>query len=217
MSVRSGFAAQLFGLVGALALLSGPETAHGLTPAGAAKSAKDYQPGAELVTHEGKTVRFYDDLVKGRVVIINMMFTSCASICPPMTANLVKAQKILQERLGPRLGKEVLMLSVTVDPETDTPKVLKAYVERYKIGPGWLFLTGQRATIDALLAKLGSTDPDKDRHSGMLMIGNDAARTWRKVFAMSDPADIAAAVEKMLALSTPAGPAAAPAPAPPRP
>lgn len=195
----------------ALALLSGePETARAATPAGAAKSAKDYQPGAELVTHEGKKVHFYDELVKGRVVLINMMFTSCASICPPMTANLVKVQKLLQERLGPRLGKEVLMLSVSVDPENDTPQVLKDYARRHNIGPGWLFLTGQKSTIDALLAKLGSTDPDKDRHSGMLMIGNDAARTWRKVFAMSDPADIASAVDKMLALSPPAGPGQVP-------
>lgn len=192
-------------LVGALAL-GDTATAAAATPAGAARSAKEYQPGAELVTHEGKSVRFYDDLVKGRVVLINMMFTTCASICPPMTANLVKVQKLLAEKLGPRLGKDVLMLSVTVDPETDTPKVLKEYAARYKVGPGWYFLTGPRATVDALLAKLGSSDPDKDRHSGMLMIGNDVAHTWRKVFAMSDPADIASAVEKMLTLGTPTTP-----------
>lgn len=194
-------------VIGALALREAA-TAEAATPAGVARSAKEYQPSAELVTHEGKSVRFYDDLVKGRVVLINMMFTSCASICPPMTANLVKVQKLLQQTLGPRLGKDVLMLSITVDPETDTPKVLKEYAARYKVGPGWYFLTGQKATVDALLAKLGSSDPDKDRHSGMLMIGNDAAHTWRKVFAMSDPADIAGAVEKMLGLraGTPASP-----------
>lgn len=170
------------------------------TTTGGERTAKDYQPNATLLTQDNKSVRFYDDLVKGRVVIINMMFTTCASICPPMTANLLRVQKLLREKLGPRFGQEVLMLSITVDPETDTPAVLKQYAARYQIGPGWTFLTGKKADIDALLAKLGSSDPDKDRHSGMLLIGNDAARTWQKVFAMSEPADIAGAVVKLLAL-----------------
>jgi protein SCO1/2 len=167
---------------------------------GGARSAKGYQPNAELLTQDGKSVRFYDDLVKDKVVLINMMFTTCASICPPMTANLVKVQKLLSARLGPRFSRDVRMLSVTVDPETDTPAVLKAYAERYGVGPGWYFLTGKRADVDALLAKLGSDDPDKNRHSGMLILGNDAAHTYKKVFAMSEPADIADAVEKLLAM-----------------
>jgi protein SCO1/2 len=90
------------------------------------------------------------------------------------------------------------MLSITVDPETDTPAVLKQYARRYEIGPGWTFLTGQKADVDALLAKLGSSDPDKDRHSGMLLLGNDATRTWQKGFAMAEPADIASAVLRLL-------------------
>jgi protein SCO1/2 len=167
---------------------------------GGERSARDYQPNVTLTTQDGKSVRFYDDLIKGRVVLINMMFTTCVSICPPMTANLLRVQKLLQEKLGARLGEDVRMLSITVDPETDTPAVLKQYATRYQVGPGWYFLTGKKADVDALLAKLGSSDPDKDRHSGMLLIGNDATRTWQKVFAMSEPADIAGAVMKLLAL-----------------
>ncbi len=167
-------------------------------------TAKDYQPNIELLTQDGKRVRFYDDLVKGRVVLINMMFTTCVSICPPMTGNLLKVQQLLQSRLsqklGARLWEKVLMLSITVDPETDTPAVLSEYARRYKVGPGWYFLTGKKAEIDALLSKLGSDDPDKNRHSGMLLLGNDATHTWHKVFAMSEPADIAGAVEKLLSL-----------------
>jgi protein SCO1/2 len=173
--------------------------------AGAQRSAADYQPNVELLTQEGKHVRFYDDLVKGRVVLINMMFTTCVSICPPMTANLLKVQRLLEARLGPRLGprlwQDVRILSISVDPETDTPAVLKEYASRYQVGPGWYFLTGKKPEVDALLAKLGGQDPDKNRHSGMLLIGNDAARSWHKVFAMSEPADIENAVEKLLSLS----------------
>ena len=164
------------------------------------RSAKEYQPNVALLTQDGKSVHFYDDLVKGRVVLINMMFTTCVSICPPMTANLLRVQKLLSEKLGRRFGEEVRMLSISVDPEVDTPAVLKQYATRYQVGPGWYFLTGKKADVDALLAKLGSGDPDKDRHSGMLLIGNDAARTWQKVFAMSEPADIAGAVLKLLSL-----------------
>lgn len=174
---------------------------------GAGRSAQAYKPNVELLSHQGKRLHFYDDLISGKVVLINMMFTTCASICPPMTSNLVRVQKLLEERLGPRLGpnlwKKVQMISITVDPETDTVEVLKAYAARYKVGPGWLFLTGKKEDIDALLAKLGSSDPDKNRHSGMLIIGDDASHSFRKVFAMSDPADIVSSVEKLLAKPTP--------------
>lgn len=168
----------------------------------AQRSASGYKPNVELWTHEGKRVLFYDDLIKDRIVLINMMFTTCGNICPPMTANLVNVQKLLESRLlpklGPRLWQTVAMLSITVDPEVDTPTVLKRYAERYKVGPGWYFLTGKKTEVDALLAKLGSAELDKDRHSGMLIIGSDAAHSFRKVFAMSSPEDIVGAVEKLL-------------------
>jgi len=158
------------------------------------RSAKSYEPNTPLVSHQGQTLRFYEDVVKGRIVLLNTMFTSCAGICPPITNNLLAVQKAL----APYLGKQVLMVSITVDPQTDTPAVLKAYVERFRIGPGWLFLTGKPADVDAVLAKLGDTDPEKTRHSGMLLIGDDPGRSWRKVPAMSSPKDIAGAVEKLL-------------------
>ncbi len=159
------------------------------------RSAKDYDPNTPLVSHQGQTLRFYDDVIKGRIVLINTMFTSCAGICPPITNNLLAVQKAL----SPYLGKQVVMVSITVDPQTDTPAVLKAYVERYAIGPGWLFLTGKPAHVDAVLAKLGDTDPEKTRHSGMLLIGDESGKSWRKVPAMSAPKDIASAIEKLLA------------------
>ncbi len=170
-------------------------------------AAAAYRPNLELQTQDGKTVRFYDDLVAGRVALINFMFTTCASICPPMTANLVQVQRLLKDVLGDR----VVLISISVDPETDTPAVLKAYAERYAIGPGWYFLTGPRDRIDAVVSKLGDNSRDKLKHSGMLLIGNDPARTWIKGFAMAPPEEIAAAVRKMLVQPTPPAPAAPPA------
>lgn len=198
---RSGLAMVAAAVLGGAGMSAQAALPKAPSESAGGRKAADYQPNVTLFTQDGKSVRFYDDLVKGRVVLINMIFTTCGSICPPMTANLVKVQRLLRERLGPRLDKEVRILSITVDPETDTPAVLKQYAARYETGPGWYFLTGKKADVDALLAKLGSEDPDKNRHSGMLLLGNDAARTWRKVFAMSAPDDIAGAVEKMLALA----------------
>lgn len=159
------------------------------------RSAKGYEPAVRLLTQDGKAVRFYEDLIKGRIALVNTMFTSCQAICPPMTANLAKVQK----GLGKYMGKQVVMVSISVDPEVDTPAVLKRYADRFGIGPGWIFLTGKQADVDAVLAKIGDGDPDKNRHSGMLLLGDDATRSWRKLFALNDPDPIIAAVEKLLA------------------
>lgn len=177
-----------------------------------ARSVRAYEPSVRLLTQNGKAVSFYEDVIKGRIALVNTMFTSCPSICPAMTGNLAKVQR----GLAPHLGKQVIMVSISVDPEVDTPAVLKRYAERFGIGPGWLFLTGKRTDVDAVLAKIGDGDIDKNRHSGMLLVGDDAAWSWRKLFAMSNPAQIVAVVENMLAqraaTSRPASPAAATTP-----
>jgi protein SCO1/2 len=160
-----------------------------------AAAAAKYFPSHVLVTHDGRQVRFYDDLVKGRIVLINFMFTTCAGVCSPMTANMAK----VQQYLGERLGKEVLMLSISVDPTTDTPEVLKAYAARHKAGPGWTFLTGKKENVDWVLYKLGGYTADKAQHSSVLIIGNEPTGDWIKTHAMAKPAEIAAAVLKMLA------------------
>jgi protein SCO1/2 len=107
-----------------------------------------YFPNVPLVTQDGKTVRFYDDLMKGRKVLINFIYALCDQACPLDTANMARVQKML----GPRVGSEVFMYSITLDPEHDTPQALKAYAEQYGAGPGWLFLTGKREDIDAVRA-----------------------------------------------------------------
>jgi protein SCO1/2 len=133
-------------------------------------------PAVALRTQENKRVRFYEDLVHGKVVAINFMFTSCATFCPRATANLLK----VQHHLGPRLGRDVHMLSITVDPDTDTPQVLRRYAAAHRTDPGWLFLTGERADIDRIRRKLGvfDDDPDKTQHTGILTYGNEATGSW---------------------------------------
>lgn len=199
MALSSGLWVVLGLFVLPLAHAATPAAAPG-KPAARERSAKDYQPNIPLLAHDGHKVRFYDDVLKDRIVLLNTMFTTCAGICPPITNNLLAVQKAL----APYLGKQVLMVSITVDPKTDTPPVLARYVERFGVGPGWLFLTGKPEDVEAVLAKLGDADPDKNRHSGMLLIGDEATHSWRKVPAMSPPADIAGLIEKLVSRRTPA-------------
>jgi len=156
--------------------------------------AASYFPNLTLVTQDNKPVRFYDDIMKGKVVVINFMFTTCTGICPPMTANLAK----VQEYLGDHVGRDVNIVSITVDPAVDTPEALKKYAGNYKAKPGWYFLTGKKENLDWVLYKLGGYVENKGDHNTFLIIGNEATGQWMRLFAMSKPTVIADAVMKMV-------------------
>src|SRR6185437_4358658 len=95
-------------------------------------------PNAPLINQDGQTVKFYDDLIKGKTVVINFIFTRCGNVCPLETAKLSQVYKLL----GDRMGKDIFFYSITVDPKHDTPERLKEYAEKFHTGPGWYFLTG---------------------------------------------------------------------------
>jgi cytochrome oxidase Cu insertion factor (SCO1/SenC/PrrC family) len=148
----------------------------------------DYFPNVLLTTHEGKQVRFFDDLIKGKVVVINFLYTSCPDVCPLETARL----REVQELLGDRVGRDVFMYSISIDPDRDTPEVLKRYAERFEVGPGWLFLTGKEADIKQLRRKLGlyseSSDGGKlEAHSVSSIIGNQSTGRWMKMSPFENP------------------------------
>jgi protein SCO1 len=149
-----------------------------------------------LQTQDGARVRFYDDLVKGKVVLINFIFTTCTSECPRTTANLVK----VQETLGDRLGRDIRMISVTVDPATDSPAVLKKYSVAYGTKPGWYFVTGRQSDVDLIRRRLGVLDDSvsKTQHTGMLVYGNETAGQWAATPAMAQPRAIARSVMRLV-------------------
>jgi len=148
-----------------------------------AESPGSSLPNIVLTTHDNKTVRFYDDLVRGKVVLVNFMFTSCKRFCPATTPNLVR----VQAALGDRVGRDIFLYSITLDPLTDTPEVLKDYAKKAGAGPGWTFLTGKAEDIGKLRRKLGvyNRDPiidaDKTRHGGLVVYGNDAIGRWATI------------------------------------
>jgi protein SCO1 len=155
---------------------------------------------AELRTHEGQTVRFYDDLLKGKGAIINFMFTRCDGVCPGMTQNLA----YVQELLGDRIGRDIFMYSITIDPEHDTPEMLAQYASPFDIGPGWLFLTGARSDVELLRARLGFVDSDprqdadRDEHTGTVRIGNEPLHRWIMAPGLANPEAIVRAVLRVL-------------------
>jgi len=151
----------------------------------------NYFPNVTLTTQDGRSVHFYDDLLKGKVVAINLIYTSCEYNCPLETARLAQVQKLL----GDRMGKDVFFYSITIDPSHDTPAVLKAYAEQFGAGPGWLFLTGSQSDIDLVSKKLGLYSPpnpsNKDGHTPSLLIGNEPTGQWARNVATSQPSALA--------------------------
>lgn len=148
----------------------------------------DYFPNTVLTNQDGQPVHFFDDLIKGKVVVINFIFTSCTDSCPLETARLRQVQKLL----GDRVGRDVFFYSISIDPDTDTPAVLKHYMDKFKVGPGWQFLTGNKQDITQLRQKLGlfieGVDNGRSKdHNLSLIVGNQASGRWMKASPFENP------------------------------
>ena len=161
-------------------------------------------PNVELTTQEGRKVRFYDDLVKGKVVAINFMFATCRKACPAATQNLAE----VQDALGERMGRDVTLLSISLDPERDTPEVLRGYAQAHGARPGWYFLTGKRDDIEMLRRKLGAyeldpvIDADRRQHTGLVILGNEPVGRWKAISALVKPVRIRQAIERTILPAT---------------
>ncbi len=154
-------------------------------------------PYVEVVTHTGLRARFRSDLVRDRVVLLNVFFTSCGDTCPLVMQNLVGVHELLRDRIA---RGEVLMCSISLQPELETPEILRDYAALHGIGPGWELLTGAPADLALLRDRLGFTGPSPeldlldDRHTGMLRYGSDALDRWSACPALLPPATIAKAI-----------------------
>src|SRR3954470_22344508 len=175
MRVRCRSTVGWFALLVAAGGLLGPRPAAAGGPWGG-----DYFPNVPLITQDGKVVRLYDDLLKGKSVAINLVYTTCRASCPLETARLVQLQRLL----GERVGKDIFFYSISIDPKRDTPEILKAYMQRYHVGPGWQFLTGKEEDIKLVAHKLGLSSltdaANRDGHQPSLMVGNEATGQWMR-------------------------------------
>jgi protein SCO1 len=172
-------------LLAALGLLAGP--------AQAARWGKEYVPNVPVVTQDGKTLNFYDDLIKDKIVVLSFIYTSCKDICPLATARLGEAQELL----GDRVGRDIFFYSISIEPERDTPERLKQYADAFHAGPGWLFLTGLPEDIKTIRYKFGDRRPDLADHRNDVVLGNGKTAEWQRENALGDLEHFVRAIEDM--------------------
>jgi cytochrome oxidase Cu insertion factor (SCO1/SenC/PrrC family) len=194
-------------LIGALASLyasSPPAAAHeghdhaseaALTPAPNPdhERARDYFTDLPVVTQDGQKLRFYTDVLKDKVVLVNLFYTSCEDACPMITSKMAAVQDLL----GDDLGRIIHFVSITVDPETDTPAVIKEYAEHFQSRDGWLFLTGEKEDLSTIVRRLGQPGDNVEAHPPFLLVGDTRRAYWRKLMPNVEDKPLAAALRKL--------------------
>ncbi len=139
-------------------------------------------PDVDVYDQNGKRLKFSSDLIKGKTVAINFIFTTCTGVCPPLTATFRRVQ---QELNAQKL--QVELISISVDPTTDTPARLRDFAAKFKAGPGWTFVTGDKTAIDAILQSLGTAVANRNDHTPMILVGNDVSGYWTRAYGLSSP------------------------------
>lgn len=174
---------------------SEPPSCHSAAPQATAKRNKMEIPDVPVLDQHGNKLHFYNDLIKDKTVAINFIFTNCTTICPPLAATFAR----LQKEIGDKVGKDVHLISISVDPVTDTPERLKAWGAKFKAGPGWTFVTGEKQEMDKLLNALGAAVSKREDHSPSLIIGNDAKGVWTRTYGLAKIPQIMGVIRDVIA------------------
>jgi cytochrome oxidase Cu insertion factor (SCO1/SenC/PrrC family)/cytochrome c2 len=154
----------------------------------------NYIPNVPVIDQNGRTLHFYDDVIKGKIVVISFIYTRCQDLCPLTTARMAQ----LEDKLDGAVGRDLFFVSMTVDPEHDTPERMKAFADAFDAGPGWLFLTGKVEDIRAINYKFGDrSDRGLGDHRNEIILGNDAIGDWQRASALGDLGDLANSVRQM--------------------
>lgn len=152
-------------------------------------------PDVTLVTQDNNQVSLRDDVVGGRIVVIDFIYTSCTTVCPVLSAIFSQIQK----QLGDRLGREVVLVSISVDPNRDTPARLKNYATRLHAGDNWLWLTGRQQTVKEVLEELGAYTPNFADHPSMVLVGDGKSGQWTRFIGFPAAAQIIRKVDEFSA------------------
>ncbi|MFT3727205.1 MAG: SCO family protein [Terricaulis sp.] len=204
---RRRFAMIATGLLSALALVAWPSLTQAQSQSG---WHRDYFPNVVLTDQNGQRHRFYDDMIHNKVVSINFIYTNCVNICPLDTASLRRVQEIL----GRRVGRDVHMYSISINPQNDTPATLTRFMRTYNVGPGWTFLTGSPADVALLQRRLGIRAPDPNNlgdHEASILLGNERTGQWIKRSSFENPQNLANILGEQLFNFSSRGPQNAPA------
>lgn len=147
---------------------------------------RKYFTNSELVTQNEQVVRFYDDVLKDKVVLINFIYTNCKNSCPLNSQTF----SVIQGLLADKMESRVRLISISVDPEQDTPAALREFSEKFTPGQGWKFLTGEKKNIVAVMRKLGPYNPDFEGHSPLFIMGNVKTGHWKRMRGNASPENI---------------------------
>lgn len=156
--------------------IGGPVVIAPMDPA-AEEKARKYFTDLPVVTQDGEELRFFSDVLKGRIVVVTLFYTECTGMCPLTNQKLAE----VQDMLGDAMGRDYYFVSVTLDPETDTPAVMKDYAEKFGAKDGWLFLTGNKDDIKTITRRLGQTDENIATHNPFFMLGNVPRAHWTRL------------------------------------
>jgi len=170
------------------------DAAHHHPPeAVAPASAKVTLSEAPLLDQGGRRVRLAQDVIGERIAVVNFIYTSCTTVCPVSSATFQQ----LQQRLTGSLGKEVVLVSITVDPLRDTPQRLREYGARYRAAEGWTWLTGAKQDVDDALKGFGAYTPNFEDHPATVLVGDARAGKWTRFFGFPSVDDLVARIEAM--------------------
>lgn len=172
---------------------SAPPAAAATTPVGAATEVRLEE--VSLLDQHGARVRFKSDVLADKLVVMDFVFTRCTTICPVLSAGLAR----VQEKLGERLGKEVRLVSVSIDPANDTPERLAAYAARHKARDGWVWLTGEKTDVQRLLTGLSAYVANPAEHAPFVLVGDPRRGTWLRLNGFPDPAQVVARLDELAA------------------
>lgn len=151
-------------------------------------------PDVEVLDQDGNALHFYSDLIKGKTVAINFIFTNCTTICPPLAATFARVQR----EMGDRVGKDVHFISISVDPLTDTPERLKAWGAKFKAGAGWTFVTGNKPEMDKLLNALGASVSRREDHTPSVIVANDRKDIWTRTYGLARTSQMVGLIQNVI-------------------
>src|SRR5829696_8971581 len=151
-------------------------------------------PDVEVLDQDGNELHFYRDLIKDKTVAINFIFTNCTTICPPLAATFAR----LQKEMGDKIGKDVHLISISVDPLTDTPERLKAWGAKFKAGAGWTFVTGNKLDMDKLLNALGASVSRREDHTPSVIVGNDPKDVWTRTYGLARTSQMVGLIDNVI-------------------
>jgi len=149
----------------------------------------------QLTDQNGKGINLKRDLVSDRIVVMGFIYTSCTTVCPVVSSIMARVHK----QLGDKVGREVQIVSITVDPQRDNPQRLLSYASKFQAGPGWSWLTGSQQAINDTLKGLGTWTPDPQNHPPLILVGDGRSNHWTRFYGFADPAQLIERVEQLRA------------------